>query len=266
MYPAASAIGNSGTASGNYGTGRPGGCFLHNPNKHLHFNTNSVGGSSHGNDYKICSCGGGSSYVDVGSGHCVDSSNRRPPHCYTQSISDENTCKSACTAVSGCSAYEWGQTGGYCQLIWETGISSLNNAQHSATTGSCSSSVLNNWKYNLNGDSNYAGGSITSTYHNTGGKCYARGLRGEGVQWQNKCPAPESYPVKWDHVNGAAIPTSALTAGGARRGTFTIKSISNNKVTLSDDTVFTMPEKVDSQHPDAFGTGGASQYKCWKRS
>jgi len=92
------------------------------------------------------------------------------------------------------------------------------------------------------------------------------GERGKGVQWQQKCPAPESYPVKWDHVNGAAIPTSALTAGGARRGTFTIKSISNNKVTLSDDTVFTMPEKVDSQHPDAFGTGGASQYKCWKRS
>jgi len=210
----------------------------------------------------------GNDYYEVGSGHCVDSSNRRPPHCYTHdgSISDENTCKSACTAVSGCSAYEWGQTGGYCQLIWKTGISSLNNTQHSATTGSCSSSVLNNWKYNLNGDSNYAGGPITSTYHNTGGKCYARGLRGEYVQWQSKCPAPESYPVKWDHVNGAAIPTSALTAGGARRGTFTIKSISNNKVTLSDDTAFTMPEKVDSQHPDAFGTGGASQYKCWTRS
>merc|ERR1711998_193735 len=175
MYPAASAIGNSGTASGNYGTGRPGGCFLHNPNKHLHFNTNSVGGSSHGNDYKICSCGGAASYVDVGSGHCVDSSNRRPPHCYTQSITDENTCKSACTAVSGCSAYEWGQTGGYCQLIWTTGISSLNSAQHSDTTGSCSSSVLNNWKYNLNGDGGYSNGAIVQTYHNTGGRCYRKG-------------------------------------------------------------------------------------------
>ena len=117
------------------------------------------------------------SYVEVGSGHCVDSSNKRPPHCYTHdgSITDENTCKSACTAVSGCSAYEWGQTGGYCQLIWTTGISSLNSAQHSATTGSCSSSVLNNWKYNLNGDSGYSNGAIVQTYHNTGGKCYRKG-------------------------------------------------------------------------------------------
>jgi len=133
-----------------------------------------------------------STYVEVGSGHCVDSSNRRPPHCYTHdgSISDEDTCKSACTAVSGCSAYEWGQTGGYCQLIWTTGISSLNNAQHSATTGSCSSSVLNNWKYNLNGDSNYAGGAIEQTYHNTGGKCY-RKEGGEDNQY--KCFTMGTY-------------------------------------------------------------------------
>jgi len=131
-------------------------------------------------------------YTEVGSGHCVDSNNKRPPHCYTHdgSITDENTCKSACTAVSGCSAYEWGQTGGYCQLIWTTGISSLNNAQHSATTGSCSSSVLNNWKYNLNGDSNYAGGAIQQTYHNTGGKCY-RKEGGEDNQY--KCFTMGTY-------------------------------------------------------------------------
>merc|ERR1712224_207845 len=131
-------------------------------------------------------------YTEVGSGHCVDSNNKRPPHCYTHdgSITDENTCKSACTAVSGCSGYEWGQTGGYCQLIWTTGISSLNNAQHSATTGSCSSSVLNNWKYNLNGDSNYAGGAIAQTYHNTGGKCY-RKEGGEDNQY--KCFTMGTY-------------------------------------------------------------------------
>merc|ERR1711918_58669 len=83
-----------------------------------------------------------------------------------------------------------GQTGGYCQLIWTTGISSLNNAQHSATTGSCSSSVLNNWKYNLNGDSNYAGGAIQQTYHNTGGKCY-RKEGGEDNQY--KCFTMGTY-------------------------------------------------------------------------
>ena len=59
MNPAASQLGantaGSGTG-GNYGSGRPGGCFLHNPNKQIHFNTDLTGGSSHGNDYKICSC------------------------------------------------------------------------------------------------------------------------------------------------------------------------------------------------------------------
>merc|ERR1711998_79796 len=42
MNPAASQLGGNtaGTGSGgNYGSGRPGGCFLHNPNKHIHFNT-----------------------------------------------------------------------------------------------------------------------------------------------------------------------------------------------------------------------------------
>merc|ERR550514_1722776 len=59
MNPAASQLGGNtaGTGSGgNYGSGRPGGCFLHNPNKHIHFNTDSTGGNSHGDDYKICKC------------------------------------------------------------------------------------------------------------------------------------------------------------------------------------------------------------------
>jgi len=264
MYPAASAIGNSGTASGNYGTGRPGGCFLHNPNKHLHFNTNSVGGSSHGNDYKICSCGGGSSYVDVGSGHCVDSSNRRPPHCYTQSITDENTCKSACTAVSGCSAYEWGQTGGYCQLIWTTGISSLNSAQHSATTGSCSSSVLNNWKYNLNGDSNYAGGAIQQTYHNTGGKCYRKEGGGDN---QYKCftmgtyapvtAAPQAVPSVAPQ-GSAQYQYSDLGSNSCPSGCSAINDLQTCKNTLSDAQ--SMNPAASQLGGNTAGTGSGGNY------
>jgi hypothetical protein len=59
MNPAASQLGGNTAGSGsggNYGSGRPGGCFLHNPNKHIHFNTDSTGGNSHGDDYKICKC------------------------------------------------------------------------------------------------------------------------------------------------------------------------------------------------------------------
>jgi len=122
---------------------------------------------------KTASCGSeaASSYTLIGSGHCVDNSNRRPGHCYTTSISTESSCKSACDAVTGCAAYEWGQTGNYCQLIWTSGLTSNGNKQHSPVAGSCDSAVHKNWKYNLNAD---GGKTITKTHHNTGGKCYKK--------------------------------------------------------------------------------------------
>ena len=65
-------------------------------------------------------------------------------------------CQLFCDRSSGCEAYEWGQTGGYCQLIHPSGGS-----------GVCPSG----WSYNPKGD---GASSITQTYHDTGGRCYLK--------------------------------------------------------------------------------------------
>merc|ERR1712070_393445 len=141
--------------------------------------------NTHGHHAALCYCKAAkaaSSYTLIGSGHCVDNNNKRPGHCYTTSISTESSCKSACDAVTGCAAYEWGQTGNYCQLIWTSGLTSNGNKQHSPVAGSCDSAVHKNWKYNLNAD---GGKTITKTHHNTGGKCYKKSAGGEWVKGAN---------------------------------------------------------------------------------
>jgi len=96
-------------------------------------------------------------FREIGNGHCVDSLFRRPPHCYTLSLPTLQSCQVACENNDGCSAFEWGQPGGsavYCQLIYTSGIA-----------GQCPSLFIAN-------PVGQGGNAVTSTAHNTGGKCY----------------------------------------------------------------------------------------------
>lgn len=98
-------------------------------------------------------------FTQLGVGHCVDSALRRPPHCYSISISSQQSCADICDNDAQCSAYEWGQPAGtavFCQLVYVGGI-----------VGSCP----NQFWANYHGQ---GGGSVDATAHSTGGRCYKK--------------------------------------------------------------------------------------------
>ena len=103
----------------------------------------------------------GADYTELGTGHCVDANNHRPPHCFATHIKSEELCRSICDRNPGCSAYEWGQIwfghGPYCQLIQPAG----------GKNGVCPSG----FSYTKTNAAN----PVVKTFHDTGGgKCFIK--------------------------------------------------------------------------------------------
>lgn len=112
-------------------------------------------------------------YSRLGDGHCVDSRNVRPPHCWGSS--EETVCRELCTADTVCSGYEYGQNWGgniLCQLVYD-------NLPAGCPHG-----------WGLGGDA--AATEIIRTYPATGASCWKKSTGDVSGKMKIKIDAPNS--------------------------------------------------------------------------
>jgi len=116
-------------------------------------------------------------FTTIGNGHCVDSQNRRPAHCWGR-IADKAYCEQLCAGDQSCVAYEYGQNYGgiLCQLIYFTLPSTCPDTR-------------------MHRGNSQGGNAVTKTFHNTGGQCHKKGQaftrigNGHCVDGHNRRPA-----------------------------------------------------------------------------